>query len=1069
MNYLWRSPGTGRSAYVDSPSAPAPFPFRSSLQDAIRPGTVASRIESLQKPASPSSPRSHPPPISIPRGEGTRTGFGRRINHRFGKPALQNTNPDEEPHMEAACHFFLGLNAPRVNHVEQYAIAGQRTKYSRSPGINGQIVPDGWTVRTQHDAVAPWGVLSRSYRTRSMGRHVTDLENNIQTESNFFRRQGRLTSEIESRFRLDEESRYLDLYRRNIESRPDYDAMNSEVSNATDSTIRRQSVRDLFQGFGIERPAGLASRETSYEKSDLPIPVRRGKQCHICSKMNPSVSIACSRCKHKPFRECDVSREKETLDNTVQEQRKEKMASKENRSAYRALHKNHLKPAGPPNQVPLSTQETPKQSLKVPNVQLVDLFVTLKNLKKSSRTLKGDKFSPDEPCTNPFLAGPQVPRRVKDSPFLIADLLALNCSIPLRPVEDPAKNGPSLGNSQNHRLERLENKQEISSTSNGCKCSSSTCRATHQGHQPYRHTVSCIKKKRDHYVLKDTDKGYSADTSRVEVATQLHSKSSQTKEQRVNRYSQRTEPKPSPSHYSKPSAMNSQVGNEQERLEFVECHGYPRTGHSRLGSPVSSGVVGQCQHCLYDCQCEACKSTHHNVRCCVHDDHQTRAHRHLTPKKGASLVSEKDSTTNTTKGSNKMESSKSTVVIPPNSDQNVPRNTAKPLTETARQAQPSEKPTHIKMPSLPRSNRFSLMTEKISKPPTPPPWIFGSRKGSLAGIAVAELRGETRREGAGRVLSMKAPEDPPPSLKEESKIPSVVRRSNVALAALRYLYENDEKRRESLRRPSMRSIIENLSRPPSTRPPSSMQVSRPGSRRASQRLSALFQLREQNPVPLLNQKLLKHQEELKRAQIETYDKSKIVAKDSMEEFTCDHERQEPTRTERPGGGHRAEIVSNSKLEKKERGDTVRNGRLEKKETAGPAQEKKPEQKGTTESLKSNKTDAARNKSWRIRLVDRRPSPACVNDAAVQQHRLAEDEVVTTSRGRTSLVSQLPKGTELTPPECDDRERVWKSRLLEQESRGLRILGITVLLHLEKREDVVFKAVDWMGGELRAGN
>ena len=106
------------------------------------------------------------------------------MNNRFGNPALQNTNPEEEPHNETACHSFLGLNTPRVTHEEQHDIAGQRTKHARSPGINGQIFPDGRPARTQHDAVAPWEVLSRSHRTRSMGRHVTDLESDMQTESN---------------------------------------------------------------------------------------------------------------------------------------------------------------------------------------------------------------------------------------------------------------------------------------------------------------------------------------------------------------------------------------------------------------------------------------------------------------------------------------------------------------------------------------------------------------------------------------------------------------------------------------------------------------------------------------------------------------------------------------------------------------------------------------------------------------------------------------------------------------------------------------------------------------------
>jgi hypothetical protein len=83
MNGQWQSKEAGLSTNVDSHSGPTPFLIRPSLQDAIRPGTVASRIQSIQELASPSPPRSHPPPISITRGEDSRTGFGRRVSSRF--------------------------------------------------------------------------------------------------------------------------------------------------------------------------------------------------------------------------------------------------------------------------------------------------------------------------------------------------------------------------------------------------------------------------------------------------------------------------------------------------------------------------------------------------------------------------------------------------------------------------------------------------------------------------------------------------------------------------------------------------------------------------------------------------------------------------------------------------------------------------------------------------------------------------------------------------------------------------------------------------------------------------
>ena len=97
-------------------------------------------------------------------------------------------------------------------------------------------------------------------------------------------------------------------------------------------------------------------------------------------------------------------------------------------------------------------------------------------------------------------------------------------------------------------------------------------------------------------------------------------------------------------------------------------------------------------------------------------------------------------------------------------------------------------------------------------------------------------------------------------------------------------------------------------------------------------------------------------------------------------------------------------------------------------------------------------------------MDRKPSHACVNDESVEQHRLTDDEVV--SGGRNSALSLQEQWTDIPPPDAEDHECIWKSRLLEQESKRLGIQGVTVLLYLEKRENVVFEAIDWKGGEVR---
>ena len=965
MNNQWRSARTGRSTYLDSPSISTPFQYRSSLQDAIRPGTVASRVQSLQKLASPSPPRSHPPPIPIPRGEDSRTGFGRRINNRFGKPALQNTNPDEEPRIGAACHSYLGLNTPRVNHDEQHAIANQRTKYARSPGINGQIIPDGMPARIQHDAAAPWSVLSRSNRTRSMGRQVTDVETDAQTGGNISRNQERLTAES-SISQWYEEARYLDLYLRKIESRP-VQNINSEASNATNSTTRRQSVRDLFKDFGIERPAGLASRETSFDKAEAAKLKRQERQCHVCSRVNSSVHITCSKCNHRLCLQCETlsalpsTQGQEVIANHEQDYRMEELASKENRSNYRGIiNEINLKPAEPQTSTSLPSRKPSIRKPDRPSVPAVD-SVTLQ--KKTPRVPKQEQKFPERALATPFLSGSQVPRRVRDSPFLIADQLASNRTLPSRSVETSAKHGLGGQSAPQPRSTRLEMQQGISS-SDGNKCSSSTCRATHHGHQPYRHAISCTKTKTHRHVYKDTDNGYSADTSRVEEAIHSRSRISRKMENRVDRHTHKGKPNPRPSRIPRPCARNSQPVSEQEGSEFIECYGYPRTGHSRLGSPVSTGIVGECQHCLHDCHCDSCKSTYHSVRCCVHADHQAMTHHHLTPRNGASIVSEKESSAGEPNDSDKKSSSKPVAPVPAGFDQRdfaviakTTRNVSLP------RGQGPEKPELVKMTSLPRSKHSLIMVDNETKPPTPPPWVTSPRKQSMTGIATPERMQETRPKDVKTGFSFKPPADPPPSSKEvplsplltpyAEEIPEDRRYQSKQPETTSCFKEEHDYSYEHHRRHSKTSIVEKTSRPPSTRPPSRMQVSPPGSRRASRKLSALFKLREKNSVPLLNQKLLDHQEELRRSQKELYGALETIPETPPEKSPRTNEDdRESMREVQPQTREGAESVCNQRPEKVQTAEKGRNERSKDRQKVEMSFNVPPTECCTAETVRS---------------------------------------------------------------------------------------------------------------------
>jgi hypothetical protein len=1186
MNDQWQSKEAGRSTNVASPSSPTSLLIRPSLQDAIRPGTVASRIQSIQKLASPSPPRSHPPPISITRGEDSRTGFGRRLSNRFGKPALVNTNPGEELHMETAYHSYLGMNTPRVTHQQRHAISSHRRKYARSPGINGQIIPDGMKTRMQHDAAAPWGALSRRNHTRSMGRHVTSLETDMQTEGNFSRTEALYPAES-SGFRSDDDgARNLKLYRWNIESRPG-DTINSAASNATTSTIRRQSVRDLFKDFGIERPAGLVSRGQSYEVEKTPEQARGKRLCHTCLRINTRFAITCSRCSHKLCFQFDElspmpgSREKKASGNKKHELGRKGQASKENWIRDRGLLKESNSQQTETQK--RSSQVTLKPRTKVPDEQPVDLFASQKDL---SRTLKEGKSVLDKASAMPFRIGSQVPSHVKDSPFLIADQFASSRSFASYPAEFPARNSANneLDNqtAQIYRLKDLERQQGVSSSSDGNKCSSQTCRATHHGHQPYKHTLSCEKRHR--HVHKYTDEGYSADTSRVEDANHVHSKMlSHTTEHR-GRHSHKAKANPGIAHVSGPSDLDSQLSGEQEVSEFVECHGYPRTGHSHLGSPVSSGIIGECQHCLHDCHCDSCKSAYHSVRCCVHGDHQAKVHHHLTPKKWGSIKSEISSTAVKPNASSKSALHKSMAGFSPTPEQKVCTEQkfgtiASPATKcSARQEQQLEKPQTIKRPSLPKAIHSSPMVDNVTKPPTPPPWVVSPRKHSILGIVKLERWQETKREDSKNVSSVKAPGDPVPSNERPASPPPSTYDGEVPedscsnfhdqLTTSHYdrEHQHSNAHRQNYRRPSKSSIVEKSSRPANTGPPSRMKALSASSRRASRRLSALFQLQEKTSVPLLNQKLLEHQEELRRnstrkdcedklegvvKKVERFDlgnehresdrnfraeekeaarvgykkkggqkeaaektsnwqsdernKAELfndarseeksaastaqrsqrdsdlrnIAKDSPEPFVWDKPREksnsklklhEKDRAEKMRSmAHdelgKAKIVYNEKLAGEETSDTTNNKKIGDRARAEAFIKKRPGLNDRVESVESGEIGTVRKKAWKIRLVDRWPSPVCVNDGPVEQHPQADCEA--TSREKSSLASLLEWDRELSPTETEEHNCVWKTKLLELElNKGLGIHGVTVLLHLDRREDVIFGATEWKGGEIK---
>ena len=182
----------------------------------------------------------------------------------------------------------------------------------------------------------------------------------------------------------------------------------------------------------------------------------------------------------------------------------------------------------------------------------------------------------------------------------------------------------------------------------------------------------------------------------------------------------------------------------------------------------------------------------------------------------------------------------------------------------------------------------------------------------------------------------------------------------------------------------------------------------------------------------MNQRLLEHQEELKKIEKECDDRLNTLSGES---------------------GKYIQNAQPSALAKgKQKADT------ERKTSA------------TGSRAKSTKTKKGK---WGLSLVDKKPPPPCSNDAPVREHTLSEDETVD------------EKGNEVVPAMWDDslmtneeHDCVWRNIFLagqnerrsrhgDQESCNTPLKGVTVVVHMEGKDDLVIEADLRKGSEVRA--
>lgn len=575
MSYQQQPSFDRPSAY--NSKAISPLTVRDRFENTVPPGTVASRVNFLQSLANTSSA----PPPADQRHKPSQFGFSRRMTNRFERPTSQSANLVEERRVETR-HSFLGLSTPRRNHDEEHALADHRRKYNLTPGIHSQVHPQGLIDKVQHDAASPRSVVPPSKYNRKLEWHyngqetkeetsLTGDETKCKAERSYF-------PDISNTYNEAPESHFREVSGQD-------GSVRSGRSNLPTSTMRRKSVRELYDEYGIERPEGLASEEHSFEVEDTLRAIKRHRLCHLCLWINTGPEPRCWKCGHRLCIECDAVSPLPQTRNIAKPDywSRDVSRSYKNDDMAEETHSGSKESMWPEPEARLSPDYCCLQDKSEPQ----EKFPVFQIQGATPRSVpRKEQMLPENPMQ--FLTGSQQSSGVKNSPFLIADR-QVSTSVP--------KNHKSL----------------ISTPCpNSLECDSPTCRATHDGHAPYRHSIACTSKQR--HLVDGTDGGYVADASHIEEEDAYYSHS----------------PRPNSG-----LSYNASHFEPSPSLQPVECRGYPRTGHSCNSGTSSIWSTGVCQHCLDDCQCEACQDTDHIFRCCTHQDHNSMVHQHYQSSRKA--------------------------------------------------------------------------------------------------------------------------------------------------------------------------------------------------------------------------------------------------------------------------------------------------------------------------------------------------------------------------------------------------------------------------------------------------
>ncbi|KAI1085690.1 hypothetical protein F5B20DRAFT_12956 [Whalleya microplaca] len=266
----------------------------------------------------------------------------------------------------------------------------------------------------------------------------------------------------------------------------------SHPSGPAADARRRKSVRELFEQFGIGRPSGWLSDEEDLLLSGdgNASPRRFCRVCHLCSARTWS-PMRCSSCGHRLCKKCTCEIPERSVDSHVGFSHHRSRTIKRDRTPF----------VQPPALTPKSKkrQQSPMPRRMTSNSRPARHNVDQRSVDEGAAQGSLNSKQPEkeeylrEDTTSPLsLRRAESPRKQRtgslmQNPFIIADKETKG-AVARSPSVKQTKGQETRGRKDSHQHIKNSNNQDADAN---VECDNVMCRATHEGHYPYRHSISC--------------------------------------------------------------------------------------------------------------------------------------------------------------------------------------------------------------------------------------------------------------------------------------------------------------------------------------------------------------------------------------------------------------------------------------------------------------------------------------------------------------------------------------------------------------------------------------------------